>query len=617
MQQAANIPNAPIVDPVTFEILSHRLQRIAKEMGYTIEHVGGTVNTTQLHDYMASLYRADGEILATGESAPWHVACGGFTVKCIMERFSKYDGVNEGDVFFLNDPYVSAIHQSDVYVISPIHFEGVLIGWSASFVHVMDIGALSPGGNSPDAKDVCQEGIRVPGIKLVDRGNLRKDVFDTLINMTRRPDMVALDINCQLAGHSVARSRLRELNAAYGAKLIDAVTAQMINYSEAALRQRLEQIPDGDFNDSATLESKGESWTVRCTLRKTGSNLLFDFAGTDPQASTGVNLPFHATFGACFEGVIETIAYDLPRNHGLFRPLKAVAPEASLVNPRYPAPVSMATTSGGATAKFVVASVMNGLLAGSPEWRKEVQVPLWGGRRLRTSGINQQGSFYSTSLAMSPLSGSGARAAMDGVETSKLDFMTCANVEWLEMNCPMLFLFRRHAKDRQGAGRFRGGTGAEMAFTVHKAPERKIGGVAYGVAGLLNGGKGIFGGYPGAPSILDLLQGTSLSEHLAANTMPGNLDELGGTHTVLPYANFEIRENDVLYYTLGMGGGYGSPLDRDPEAVRKDVENELVSPKAAFDVYGVVIDRDTLKLDMAATLSTRRARRQENLKAAS
>jgi N-methylhydantoinase B len=617
MRQAAKAPNASTVDPVTFEILSHRLQRIAKEMGYTIEHVGGTVNTTQLHDYMASLYRADGEILATGESAPWHVACGGFTVKAIIERFSKYDGVNEGDVFFLNDPYVSAIHQSDVYVISPIHFEEKLIGWSASFVHVMDIGALSPGGNSPDAKDVCQEGIRVPGIKLVDRGNLRKDVFDTLINMTRRPDMVALDINCQLAGHNVARSRLRELYAAYGAKLIDAVTAQMIDYSEAALRQRLEQIPDGDFSDSATLESKGESWTVRCTVRKTGSNLLFDFAGTDPQASTGVNLPFHATFGACFEGVIETIAYDLPRNHGLFRPIKAVAPEACVVNPRYPAPVSMATTSGGATAKFVVASVMNGLLAGSAEWRKEIQVPLWGGRRLRTSGINQQGSFYSTSLAMSPLSGSGARAAMDGVETSKLDFMTCANVEWLEMNCPMLFLFRRHAKDRQGAGRFRGGTGAEMAFTVHKAPERKIGGVAYGVAGLLNGGKGIFGGYPGAPSILELLQGTSLSEHLGANTMPGTLDELGGIHTVLPYANFEIKENDVLYYTLGMGGGYGSPLDRDPAAVRKDVENELVSPEAAFEVYGVVIDADTLELDMAATLSTRRARRQDRLKAAS
>ena len=505
----------------------------------------------------------------------------------------------------------------NVYIVSPIHFESKLIGWSASFVHVMDIGALSPGGNSPDAKEICQEGLRVPGIKLVDRGTLRKDVFDTLINMTRRPEMVALDINCQLAGHKVARDRMQELYAAYGAELVNAVTAQMINYSEAALRQRLEQIPDGEFSESATTESKGQSWTVRLTVRKTGSNLLFDFAGTDPQASVGVNLPFHATFGACFEGVVETVAYDLPRNHGLFRPIKTIAPEASLVNPRYPAPVSMSTTSGGATAKYLVVSVMNGLLAGSDEWSKEIMVCTWGGRRLRTSGVNQYGSFYSTSLAMSPLSGSGARASMDGVETSKLDFMTCANVEWLEMNCPMLFLFRRHAKDRQGAGRFRGGTGAEMAFTVHKAPEGKIDGVAYGVAGLTNGGKGIFGGYPGAPSIVELLQGTSLSEHLAANTMPGTLEELGGTRTVLPYTDFEIKGNDVLYYTLGMGGGYGSPLGRDPEAVRRDVENELVSPEAAFEVYGVVIDPHTLELDLAATSKTRRARQQAHLRAAS
>jgi N-methylhydantoinase B len=152
-----------------------------------------------------------------------------------------------------------------------------------------------------------------------------------------------------------------------------------------------------------------------------------------------------------------------------------------------------------------------------------------------------------------------------------------------------------------------------MAFTVHKAPEHKIDGVAYGVAGLINGGQGIFGGYPAAPSILDLLQGTSLSEHLAANTTPGELSELGGTHTILQYANFEIRENDVLYYTLGMGGGYGSPLHRNPQAVRKDVENELVSLEAAFEVYGVVIDPDTLELDLAATLSTRRARQREHL----
>ena len=248
--------NGRTVDPVTFEILSHRLQRIAKEMGTTIERVGGTVNTTQMHDYMASLYRADGEILATGESMPWHVACAGFTVKWIKERFAEYDGVNEDDVFLLNDPYVSAVHQSDVYIISPIHVEGRLIGWSASFVHVMDIGAMSPGGDSPEAKEICHEGLRIPGIKLVDRGNLRKDVFDTLINMTRRPDMVALDINCQLAGHSVAKSRMQQFYTLHGVDLMDAVAEQMIDYSERALRKRLEDIPDGEWSDSAAIESR-------------------------------------------------------------------------------------------------------------------------------------------------------------------------------------------------------------------------------------------------------------------------------------------------------------------------------------------------------------------------
>jgi N-methylhydantoinase B len=603
------------VDPVTFEILSHRLQRIAKEMGTTIERVGGTVNTTQMHDYMASLYRPDGEILATGESMPWHVACAGFTVRAIIDRFAEYDGVNEDDVFLLNDPYVSAVHQSDVYIVSPIHVEGRLIGWSASFVHVMDIGAMSPGGDSPEAKEICHEGVRVPGIKLVDRGSLRKDVFDTLINMTRRPDMVALDINCQLAGHSVAKARMQELYSHYGVELMDAVAAQMIDYSERALRKRLEEIPDGEWSDSAAIESKAGSWTVRLTLKKRGSHMLFDFTGTDPQSSVGVNLPFHATFGTCFEGIVETVAYDLPRNHGLFRPIETVAPEGTLVNVKYPAPVSLNTTSGGATAKYLAVSVLNGMLAGSEKWRNEIMVRIWGGRRVRTSGINQHGTFYSTSLAMSPLSGSGARANMDGVDTTKLDFMTCPNVEWLEMNCPMLFLFRRHAKDQQGAGRFRGGTGAEMAFAMHKAPEKKIGGVAFGVAGFTNGGRGIFGGYPGAPSILVHLRGTSLGKMLESNRVPENTGQLGGTAQVLPYASFELRENDVLYYTLGMGGGFGSPLDRDPQAVLKDVENELVSPEMAREVYGVIVDPERRTLDLPGTEKLRRQRRKENLEA--
>lgn len=150
------------VDPITFEVVAHRLHQIAKEMGTTLERVGGTANTTQMHDYMASLYRADGEVLCVGESLAFYVPCAGFAVKRIIERFENDGGIEPDDVFLLNDPYLAAIHQSDMYMISPIHYQGRLVAWSATFVHVMDIGARSPGGNSPEATEIFTRGSESP-----------------------------------------------------------------------------------------------------------------------------------------------------------------------------------------------------------------------------------------------------------------------------------------------------------------------------------------------------------------------------------------------------------------------------------------------------------------------
>ena len=164
------------VDPITFEVLSHRLHQITREMGITLERTGGTVTTTQQHDYNASLYRPDGDIMAAGETYGQHVVCAGFAVKRIRERFSA-DEIYADDIFLLNDPYLAAIHNSDVYVIAPIHFKNELVGWSATFVHVSDVGAMTPGGDSPDATEVFQEGIRFPGIKLVERGRLEARCF--------------------------------------------------------------------------------------------------------------------------------------------------------------------------------------------------------------------------------------------------------------------------------------------------------------------------------------------------------------------------------------------------------------------------------------------------------
>lgn len=598
------------VDPITFEILSHRLYQIAKEMGTTLERVGGTVNTTQMHDYMASLYLANGDVLSAGDSTGWHVACAGFAVKRIIERFESNGGINPDDIFLLNDPYVAAIHQSDVYMISPIHFRGRLVGWSATFVHVMDIGAMSPGGNSPGATEICQEGIRIPGIKLVDRGELRKDFFDAFINMTRQPVMVGLDLKCELAANNVAKSRMQTLYEQFGPELVTVVSQEMLHYSEAILRKRIAEIPDGTWSDTGSIHA-GDTWKVHVTLSKKDERLLFDFTGTSPQAKKGINLPYHATFGACYDAILCTLAYDLPKNHGALNPIEVIAPEGTVVNPTPPAPVSLNTTSGGATVKFVTNSAIMQMLATSEKWQGEVMALNAGHRLARHAGVNQHGKYYVSTLSEGALDGTGARSYKDGHDTGR--GLSCHNIEWLEANFPLLYLFRRNTKGGAGAGKYRGGTGGESALTVHDAPESKIKGVALGVAGLRNSGQGMFGGYPGAPSLLLLKEGTRVEEMIAEGKSPDQLDDVGGSGRILPYCEFDIGKNDVLYMRMSSGGGYGDPLEREPERVLNDLEDGIVSREEAKEIYGVVIEANDLVLDPAATDKLRQGLRQERL----
>jgi N-methylhydantoinase B len=246
------------IDPITFEVLSHRLHQITREMGITLERTGGTVTTTQQHDYNASLYRPDGEIMAAGETYGHHVVCAGFAVKRILENFGK-DEIFADDIFLLNDPYLAAIHNPDVYIISPIHYQNQLVAWSATFVHVSDVGAITPGGDSPDATEIFQEGFRIPGVKLVERGTLRKDVFNAITHMTRQPDAVALDLKCEIAANNVAKSRIQEMYRQYGAELMNGVSVEMIRYTERVLRRRLSEIPDGEWTEHLTIEAEGPS----------------------------------------------------------------------------------------------------------------------------------------------------------------------------------------------------------------------------------------------------------------------------------------------------------------------------------------------------------------------
>jgi len=596
------MPNRNI-DPITFEVLSHRLHQITREMGITLERTGGTVTTTQQHDYNASLYRPNGDIMAAGETYGHHVVCAGFAVKRILETFGK-DEIFADDIFLLNDPYLAAIHNPDVYIISPVHYRGALVGWSATFVHVSDVGAITPGGDSPDATEIFQEGFRIPGIKLVERGKLRRDVFNTITHMTRQPDAVGLDLKCEIAANNVAKARLQEMYDRYGPELMNSVSEEMIQYTETSLRKRLREIPDGEWHETLTIEADGPA-KLALALRKKDDRLTFDFTGSDPQVRKGINLPFHGTFGFCFGAILYSIAYDLPKNQGVLKPMEVIAPKGTLVHVQFPGPISMSTTSSGFGVGFLASSVLMQMVATSEKWRKEIVAPSASHRNCRHSGVNQYHRYSAfINMAHGAMDGNGARIDRDGVDSGG-SYMSCPNVEWMELQYPLLYLFRRHATDSPGGGKFRGGVGVESAHMLHDAPEGKLRGVAYGVASAENSGHGMFGGAPGAPSVMVLMENTEVAKLTASNKPATNIAALGGRKKILPYCNFELHENDVLYMRVASGGGYGDPLERDPALVQKDVANAVVSLDAARKLYGVVIEEPGLRVDFEATRQLR------------
>ena len=248
------------MDPITFSIIRHRLFRVVEEAVITLKHVSGSAITNEGHDLMVSLYQADGSLLMGGVGFLHHLTSAAEACKAIIRRFGGQ--IAEGDMFLLNDPYTAALHTSDIYLVSPIHHGGKLVAWSACFVHVSDIGAMNPGGFAPDAQDIFTEGFSSPGIKIIDRGELRQDLWDTILNMVRSPEMVALDLRSMIACNNVARERMLALIDKYGTKTVDEACAALINQSEVKLRERLRELPNGRWQSRQYLEVKGEIYKV-------------------------------------------------------------------------------------------------------------------------------------------------------------------------------------------------------------------------------------------------------------------------------------------------------------------------------------------------------------------
>jgi N-methylhydantoinase B len=601
------------MDPVTFSIIRHRLFRVVEEAVITLKHVSGSAITNEGHDLMVSLYQADGSLLMGGVGFLHHLTSAAEACKAIIRKFK--DRIGEGDLFLLNDPYTAALHTSDIYLVSPIHHGGRLVAWSACFVHVSDIGAMNPGGFAPDAQDIFTEGFSSPGIKLVDRGELRQDVWDTILNMVRSPEMVALDLRSMIACNNVARARMVALIDKYGAPIVDAACKILIDQSEARLRERLRELPDGHWQSRQYLEVKGEIYKVLLTMTKSDDTLTFDFTGSSPQSKYSVNCSKWASLGGLFAPLFPLLCYDIVWNEGVIKPITMIAPEGSIVNCSRPAPVSVATVGAIQSVNNAACSTIGKMLAASDKYADEATA-VWHANHFAIFmfGNNQRGRLAIGILTETFAGAGGARTFADGVDIGgeiPNPISRMANVETIEAQFPIRYLFRRRLRDSGGPGQYRGGAGGEMAIVAHDAPD---GGIHYVVSGKgtkFPQSEGLGGGYPGG--VNDYVWVRAPQEVHNVDRFAQSLDTIPGDSEPISWGVFPLMGNDALYVRWNGGGGIGDPLDRPAEKVLADIEAGLISEQAACDVYGIV--HKARALDEAATKAKRTALRQARLAA--
>ncbi|MDR7468409.1 MAG: hydantoinase B/oxoprolinase family protein [Armatimonadota bacterium] len=603
------------VDVVTFEVIAHRLGLIAEEMGIIYMRTSGSHVLVTGNDAATGITLPDGALVIGGPYITTQANVLPLVIEHTRHLCGDRPGIADGDVFICNDPYRGAIHQPDIATVAPVFHRGQLVAWVGASGHQLDTGGMDPGGFSVRVVDVHQEGLRIPPVKLVERGELRDDLFRWICNAVRDP-LVGLDIKAQLAALTVGRRRLLETIDTYGAETVAAVMEGMITYAESRLRQRLRELPDAVVREVQYLDHDGHApnvYQVVCTITKRGDRLLVDFSGTDPAPASLINCTASGLVAGILTAVYVQLAYDLPWNWGIRRCLEITAPEGCIVNARHPRPCSMATISAVIIVIDCVFAALAKLLSCSREYAVEA-TGLWTGTSMGpvVAGTTQHGFPFATTEMSHFAGGTGARSYADGVDTGGIIFNTTpniSNVEDIEADFPLLYLFRRHLPDSGGPGRWRGGASGELAYVSHEAPYDDLECIMAATGAEQPNAMGLWGGLPGAAVRVARVRGTDIPRRIGTPApLPAALGECRGTLEFLPpkHPRTPFRHDDVWYHNWQGAGGYGDPVHREPERVAADVRRGLVSRDVAWTVYGVVLDAAG-NVDAAGTAARRRA----------
>ena len=309
------------IDPITFEVIRHKLLAITEEQRIAFQSISGSPVVTEASDYYTGLFLADGTIATMGYKVATQGGPMTLAIRMLTELF-PLETLKPGDIFLSSDPYRAAVHQNDIQILQPLFHEGALVAWAGFGAHEVDVGGMDFASWCPKAKDVYQEGIRVAGLKIVDAGIVREDVWRFILSLSRLPHLLDLDMRGMVAAGHVSQTRITELMKRYGATTVQDAMDQMIAFSELKMRERLRSLPDGIFEAVDFLEHDGHAnrlYKIAVRLTKKGDQLTIDFSDSSDQAPGFVNATRAGLRGAVVGGMFPALAFDIPWNEGLLR----------------------------------------------------------------------------------------------------------------------------------------------------------------------------------------------------------------------------------------------------------------------------------------------------------
>jgi N-methylhydantoinase B len=539
----------PAIDPVTLEILWSRLVAVANEQAAALMRTSFTPIVREVGDLSAAVFDAEGLMVAqavTGTAG--HINSLATGMRHFLAAYPPRT-LRPGDVLITNDPWMTSGQLNDLSVVTPAFKGRELVGFFGNTCHAIDIGGR---GLSADAVEVFEEGLSIPITKLYDAGRPNEELLKIIRGNVRARDEVMGDLFAQVAGNEVGVQRLLAYLEDSDLPDLRQLSGEVLGRSERAMRDAIRAIPDGDYEQTCHTDGYDEPIRIQVRVAVRGDEIAVDFAGSSPQVERGFNVVLNYTAAYTNYAIKCAVCPDVPHNEGSFRPVSVTAPEGSIFNPRRPAAVA-----GRQIAGHYVPHAIFGALA--PVLEDRILAEGAGGIWLTT--VRGRGGHRFVAVFFSA-GGTGARPSADGISTAAFPSGVASSpVEVIETTSPLLIRRKEYRRDSGGPGRWRGGLGQSIEvevrtgepFVVSVLSDRFVE-PAHGYAGGLAGARGGFrtsvGGRPNPKLSLPL---------------PGS-------------ARFTLE--------LPGGGGFYDPRERDPELVRQDLAEGLISRTAAMQVYG-------------------------------